>query len=479
MPQNSIVTSIKWSSFGEIGAKLITPISSMILARLLAPDAFGVLAVCNMIISFAEILADAGFGKYIVQAEFENEKTLNKYASVAFWAHLCVALSLWGIIAINARYISEFLGIGNNYLVIQVATVQLIIMSMISTQLGLLRRKFQFKKTFIVRISTVICSLCITIPLAIVYKSFWALILGNLCGSFISMIILIFLSGWLPERFFSWMYFKNMFSFSFWSLCEGLAHWFIFWVDIFIITQSFSTYYVGLYKNSTAIMYSCIGTITAAMSPVLLSTLSRLKGSPEHSSIFISIERIFIFICMPICILIAFNREIVTEIILGGKWMEASPIIGLWAIMLGINVFIYSFPAEVFKSLGKPKYLFIYQVSFLICLIPICTISANHGFWPFVYSRAYCIILQVFLFMLFAKLYLKWDIKWLFNELSSSIIASTGFFILCWILIRPEYSLFGHIISSAIAIVIYIIGCRISFFKTIKSSIIFIMSKRF
>ena len=74
----------KWSSITEIAAKLISPIVNMVLARLLAPEAFGVVATITMVISFAEIFTDAGFQKYIIQHEFADDEELNKSTNVAF-----------------------------------------------------------------------------------------------------------------------------------------------------------------------------------------------------------------------------------------------------------------------------------------------------------------------------------------------------------------------------------------------------------
>ena len=74
----------KWSSITEIIAKLIAPITNMILARLLVPEAFGVVATLTMVVSFAEIFTDAGFQKYLVQHEFADEKDLEQSTNVAF-----------------------------------------------------------------------------------------------------------------------------------------------------------------------------------------------------------------------------------------------------------------------------------------------------------------------------------------------------------------------------------------------------------
>ena len=63
----------RWSAITEIVAKLVVPISNMVLARLLTPEAFGVVATLTMVISFAELFTDAGFQKYLIQHEFRDD----------------------------------------------------------------------------------------------------------------------------------------------------------------------------------------------------------------------------------------------------------------------------------------------------------------------------------------------------------------------------------------------------------------------
>ena len=84
MPEDlnkKVVRATKWSSFTEIAAKLVSPISTMVLARLLAPDAFGILVTATMVISFAEIFTDAGFQKYLIQHKFDTRDDLYKSTS--------------------------------------------------------------------------------------------------------------------------------------------------------------------------------------------------------------------------------------------------------------------------------------------------------------------------------------------------------------------------------------------------------------
>ena len=72
-----IINATKWSTISEILAKLIAPLTNMLLARLLSPEAFGVVASITMGVNFADLLSDSGFQKYLIQHEFENEKQKN------------------------------------------------------------------------------------------------------------------------------------------------------------------------------------------------------------------------------------------------------------------------------------------------------------------------------------------------------------------------------------------------------------------
>ena len=82
----------------------------MILARLLAPEAFGVLVTSTMVISFAEIFTDAGFQKYLVQHEFADDSEKFKTTTTAFWSNLVLSLLIWLIIIAFSEPIAALVG---------------------------------------------------------------------------------------------------------------------------------------------------------------------------------------------------------------------------------------------------------------------------------------------------------------------------------------------------------------------------------
>ena len=178
----------RWSTITEIVAKLVSPITSMILARLLTPEAFGVIATINMVISFADMFTDAGFQKFLIQHQFKDEQELNQNTTVAFWTNLIISLIGWLIIAIFSENIAELVGnpgLGN---VIVIAAVSLPLTSFSSIQMSRYKRNFDFKTLFYVRIVGVCVPIFVTVPLAFVTRSFWALVIGTIVGNLVNAI---------------------------------------------------------------------------------------------------------------------------------------------------------------------------------------------------------------------------------------------------------------------------------------------------
>ena len=116
----------KWSAITELLSKVVTPISNMALARILAPEAFGIVSTITMITSFADIFTDAGFQKYIIQHQFKDEEEKNDSINVAFWTNLAISILIWLFIVAFVKPIAYFVGAKGSERAIAIAsTVQI------------------------------------------------------------------------------------------------------------------------------------------------------------------------------------------------------------------------------------------------------------------------------------------------------------------------------------------------------------------
>lgn len=376
-----VIKATKWSSVTEIAAKLVAPVSTMVLARVLTPEAFGVLVTATMVISFAEIFTDAGFQKYIVQHEFDSKKSLYQSTNVAFISNLVMSLAILAGITIFADEIAELVGNKGYGLVIAISSVCIPLAAFSSIQMALYKRHFDFKTLFIVRMVGIAIPLVITIPLALIFKSYWALIGGMIALNLSNAVLLTWKSKWKPRLWFKWSLLRQMFSFTFWSMMEAVAIWLTSYIDIFIVGRMLNDYYLGLYRTSMSTVGQFIGIVTAATTPVLFSSLSRLQNDDvEFKKMFFKFQKIVGLLVIPLGVGIFIFRDLITEILLGSQWTEASYFIGLWALTSAVTIVLAHYASEVYRSKGRPLFSVLSQVIHIAFLIPTVLISIRYGY---------------------------------------------------------------------------------------------------
>ena len=378
-----------WSSITEVLARLITPLVNMVLARLLVPEAFGVVATITMVVSFAEVFTDAGFQKYIVQHEFESDEKLDASTNVAFWTNLSFSGLACLLIFLFRHPIASLAGspgLGNS---ISVASIAIILVAFSSIQMARYKRDFDFKTLFFVRIGTALIPVFVTIPLAIILRNYWALLIGTLASQLFSAVVLTVKSKWHPKFTYSFALLKEMFSFSAWTLLESISIWLTSYADVFIVGNYLNEYYTGLYKTSMTTVNAYMAIITGAITPVLFSALSRFQNDEaQFKSTYYTFQRLTAVLVVPMGIGMFLFKDLVTSILLGSQWMEVSEFMGIWGLTSAFTVIFSHFASEVYRSKGQPKVSLFLQVLHLIFLIPALIISVRYGFRALYLTRS-------------------------------------------------------------------------------------------
>ncbi len=386
---NKVRTATKWSTFTEIAAKLVTPITSMVLARLLTPDAFGVVTTLTMVITFAEIFTDAGFQKYLVQHEFSDSRDREESTNVAFWSNLVMSFFIWGIIAIFADPLAALVGNPGLGHVLIVACASIPIAAFSSIQMANYKRDLDFKTLFKVRIVSTLIPLCVTVPLAFWLRSYWALIVGTITVHIVNAVLLTVYSKWKPRLFYSFARLKEMISFTVWSMIEAISIWLTHYVDVFIVGTMLSQYYLGLYKTSSAMVGQIMGLVTAITTPILFSALSRLQNDEnEFQRLFFRFQKSVGLLIIPLGMGIFMFKGLVTDIVLGDQWTEAAGFVGLWGLTSAITIILSHYSSEVYRAKGKPKLSVLAQVLHIVVLWPTILIAVRYGFETLYVSRS-------------------------------------------------------------------------------------------
>lgn len=454
--QKTVVHAAKWSALTELAAKLISPFVNMVLARILVPEAFGIVATITMIISFADMFTDSGFQKYLIQHEFIDDSEKENSANVAFWTNMLLSILLLGLIIFFRNEIANLVGnqgLGN---VLAIACLQLPLTAFSSIQMALYRRAFNFKTLFFVRIISILIPLFVTLPLAFMGWGYWALIVGSLVVQMSNAFILTIKSEWKPKLYFDVYLLKKMLSFSIWSLVEAIAIWLTTWADSFVIGTLLNQYYLGLYKTSTTMVNTLMALITSASTPIIFSSLSRLQNETEmFNNFFLRFQRLVSVFVFPIGVGVFLFSDLATQILLGNQWGQASNIIGIWALTSSITIVFSHFCSEVYRSKGRPRLSFFTQIVHLFFLIPTCIIAAKYGFWPLVYARALIRFQGVLVHLLVMKFIIKFPVHKMFVNLfptifSTFVMGTTGY-----LLKSISDGIVWDLLNIAICIIIY------------------------
>lgn len=471
--QNKTAIATKWSSITEIVAKIVSPISNMILARLLTPEAFGIVATITMITSFAEIFTDAGFQKYIIQHDFKSEKELDENTTVAFWTNMICAIIIFLIINFNSQQLATLVGNPGLGIVITTASLSIIINSFSSIQIARFKRSFDFKTLFYIRIVTCIIPIIVTVPIAYFTHSYWALIVGNLCSNIVNAIILTYKSKWKPFFYYNIAHLKRMFGYSWWILLESIAIWLTSYIGTFIVGMYMSPYYVGLYKTSITTVNQITSLITAATSMPLFVALSRLKNQKDElEEVYCNyIQAISVFV-IPLGVGVWLYRDFVTTILLGSQWGEAANFIGLWALVNSICLVLGTYCNGLYNAIGKTKLSLLSQILQLVILIPVLIIFSPQGFEKLYVARCIARLELVVVQMIIMKFIIKFPLFKLIKKIVPSILGTVVMTSSSIFLFKQQENFWLQIIEIICCIIIYFLFLFITNRKIIINTLV-------
>lgn len=379
----------KWSLLSEMIAKIITPVTQLVLARILAPEAFGVLATVIMVASFGQMLADAGFSKYLVQHDFKSQRSLYRAADVTFWSSMTAALILMVLVVVGKDYLAIVVGTPGLGVPIAVASLSIPLSVFVSTQQALFRRAFEYKKLLPIRIVVAAVPLLISVPLAIAGLDYWSLIIGTLAAALINAIALTVVSPWKPRVYYSWSLLREMFSFSAWSLLEAISIWMTLWSGTFIVGSVLTPSELGLYRQPILVVNSLFAIVTGATTPILFAALSRLQNDrTEYRRFFLEFQFTVSVLLLPVGVGAFLYRDFVVGVLFGDQWQGASLMFGLWALTSGFNIVFAHYCSEVFRSLGRPRVSLLSQCLYMAVMIPALYFAAIHSFSTLVVVNA-------------------------------------------------------------------------------------------
>lgn len=451
-----ILQSTKWSGITELFSKLAMPLTNIFLARILTPEVFGIVATFTMITSFVEVFTDAGFQKYLVQHEFQNEKDQKLSTNVAFWTNFILSGLVWLCIYLFRDQLAVLVGSEGYGTEIAVMSLCIPLVALSSIQLAIFRRNFQFKELLPIRMIVCAVPMVVTVPLALLMRNCWALIIGAICKELLNAILLTWRSLWKPSLEYSFAKLREMLSFSMMILLDSFMIWLTSYAGTFIISVYLNDYYTGLYKTGITTISTYINLLYTITSPVLYAALSRMQNNRKGClDTYFKFQHYTAFLALPLGIGIFVFRDFVTQILLGNQWSEASLLLGGMAAALALSSITAQYNSDFFRSQGKPHVALIVQTIYVIVMVIVLYLAVQSSFAvvcmgriavAFAYPVISCVALSLAFHVSFKKI-----IRSIYWPALSAIIMGVGGFML----LKINEGIVWNIISVLICIAIY------------------------
>lgn len=359
MTDSRAINSFFWSLLEQGGAKVVQLIVQVVLARLLAPEAFGLLAVLLVITQVADSIAQSGFGMALIQKVDATDRSFD----TAFWLSIGVAAALYAVIFPCAPLLASFYGMPDLVATLRVLALAVLFNAANSIQRSYMQKRMDFRGLFRVSFAATVGSGVVGVAAAVVGWGVWALVAQVIAQSVFTCIAMCLLVPWRPHFRFCGSEARELYGYG-WKVCiTGILNVFYTGVSELILGKACSAAELGYYSQGRKYPAAAIGVMTNGIANVLLPAFSKAKGDLEylHELIHQGL-RLGTFVVAPVSLCAAVIAEPIVVLLLGENWL---PCVSVFALACAGNsiLMLQLVNLRAFMALGRSDLYLALQIA--------------------------------------------------------------------------------------------------------------------
>lgn len=374
----NVIKNFFWRIGESSGAQLVSFLVSIVLARLLAPEDYGVIALVTVFTSILQVFVDSGLGTALVQKKNADEADF----SSVFYFNVLVCLTLYAGMFVAAPAIAKFYDNPIYIPLVRVLSLTLVISGLKNIQQVYVYRHMIFKRFFFSTLGGTIASAILGIVMAYAGFGVWAIAAQYVSNTAIDTLILWITVPWRPKKKFSWTKLKSLLSYGWKLLVSALLDTGYTSVWNLLIGKLYSSADLSFYDQGSKYPKAIIGTISNSIDSVLLPTMSIVQDdraqikSMTRRSIVTSV-----YVMAPLMMGLAGCAEPLVSLILTDKWLPCEPYMRIFCIMYMFWP-VHSANLNAIKAMGRSDLLLrleilkkIIGIGLLICTMRISVMA--------------------------------------------------------------------------------------------------------
>ncbi len=325
-----VIKNFLWRAAESGLGQVVSFVVAIILARLLDPEAYGVIALATVFMSILQVFVDSGLGSALVQKKDADEVDF----SSVFYFNFLVCIVLYVMMFAAAPAIAAFYGDPIYTPLVRVMSLALIASGFKNIQQAYVSRQMIFRRFFFSTLGGTIASAVLGVAMAYAGFGVWALAAQYLCNTVIDTLILWITVPWRPRKLFSWKRLGGLLSYGWKLLLSSLLDTGYTNLRNLVIGKVYSSsdlaYYDQANKYPQAVAVSVIGN---SISSVLLPTMSSVQDDVEHVKKMTRRSITFsLYIAAPAMLGLAACAEPLVRLVLTDKWLPCVPYLRIFCV---------------------------------------------------------------------------------------------------------------------------------------------------
>lgn len=345
---------VLWTGGAQFLGQTLHIVIRLILARLLVPADFGLVAMAMVFLSLTPLVTDLGVGNALTQ----RQELTEAHRSTAFWLTLAVALVLFIAFVVTAPWVGLFFREPMVVPIVRVLALSFLLGAPESIYAALLRRRFRFKILGLRRIvATAIGGAC-GIAAALWGLGVWALVLHTLVSTILGSALLAWQARWLPRLTFSRQAARELWGFGRWVTGSRLLNHANRTADNLLVGRFLGSTALGLYSFSYQAVLLPLTYVARPIASVSFPSFAVMQDDPPRCArAFLRTLELITVIAWPLAALGAFASPAVIPQVVGPEWNDAIPVFRLLSGVAALHAFM-NLAAPLFDGLGHPGWGF-------------------------------------------------------------------------------------------------------------------------
>lgn len=387
------ISSLLWRFFERCGAQGVTFLVTIVLARLLAPEVYGLMSLVTVFTAILQVFVDSGMGNALIQKKDADDLDF----SSVFFFNMVMCIALYLLLFFCAPLIATFYHNPELTSVIRVLGITLLIAGVKNVQQAYVSRKLQFKRFFFATLGGTIGAAVIGISMAYMGFGIWALVVQSLFNAIIDTVILWLTVKWRPKLRFSFTRLKGLLRYGWKLLVSALLHTFYTNLRTLIIGKLYTPTDLAYYEKGQSFPTLIVSNINVSIDSVLLPTMSGVQDSRETVK---AITRRSIvtssYLMWPMMVGLAAVAKQLVLLLLTEKWLPAVPFLQITCFALGLEP-LQTANLNAIKALGRSDIFLKLEIVKKTISIVILLLSMRFGVVAIaISSLAYSVIATMF-----------------------------------------------------------------------------------